>query len=203
MKDRNQANEKRALGRAFFAQHMLEAAHFERAGFHMPGHRGGNVYPASLKEHFLDLDLTELPITEDLNDPGPILRDVEQRWGRALGGSDLMFLTAGSSCGIKGGLFALAGFQGDVIALSPVHKAYFQAASLLNLTTSTFHKMKPSPKPILKQHPATLSPRCSTSHHQIISAPSSTFPAGSNSFANTIPRSRSSLTKPMVPISPG
>ena len=150
--------EERALERASFCRYLMAAAEHEEAQFHMPGHRGGSVYPEILRENILSLDMTELPITEDLNDPGEVLREVQHAWANVLGAEDLLFLTGGSSSGIKAGLYALAGFKGQVIALTPVHKAFFQAASLLDLTTLYLPQDEAEARERLEQAPKDFDP---------------------------------------------
>lgn len=153
----NKLNE-RALERASFCRYLMAAAENEEAQFHMPGHRGGSVYPDVLRENLFALDMTELPITEDLNDPGEVLLEAQRGWAKVLGGEELLFLTGGSSSGIKAGLFAMAGFKGEVIALTPVHKAYFQAASLLDLTTLYLPQDEVEARVRLEQAPRDFKP---------------------------------------------
>src|SRR5512133_1236409 len=51
---------------------LLAYARSGRQSWHMPGHLAGLAWPAWLSSAFASLDLTELPLTDDLNQPaGP------------------------------------------------------------------------------------------------------------------------------------
>lgn len=89
--------------------------------FHMPGSRPG--VPA-----FSQLDVTELPQTDDLNEPqGPVL-EAQRAAAQYFGAAETRFLTGGSSEGIFAALLCLAGPGGAILLPRPVHRAFMYAA---------------------------------------------------------------------------
>ena len=94
--------------------------------FHMPGSRPG--VPA-----FSLLDVTELPATDDLNDPrGPAL-EAQILAAAYFGAAETRILTEGSSQGIFASLLAMAGPEGSVLLPRPIHRAFLYAAQRFSL----------------------------------------------------------------------
>lgn len=134
MKDENQ--EKRALEAALrspLLMHLRSGKHRERISFSLPGNANGLLYPQFLKEDYLAYDLTELSITEDLNDPGPALQQAEANAAKACGASEAIFITLGSSVAVKAMIGGACGRQGTLLTALDVHKSALQAAELLDL----------------------------------------------------------------------
>lgn len=72
-----------------------------RISFAMPGHKGGAGIPQQYKSSFFELDVTELPDTENLHAPGKVIREAEERLARIYKNDGRsFFLTGGASEGI-------------------------------------------------------------------------------------------------------
>lgn len=134
MKDENQ--QKRALEAALrspLLMHLRAGKHRERISFSLPGNANGLLYPQFLKDDYLAYDLTELSITEDLNDPGPAIQEAEANAAKACGASEAIFITLGSSVAIKAMIGGACGRKGTLLTALDVHKSALQAAELLDL----------------------------------------------------------------------
>lgn len=94
--------------------------------FHMPATRPG--VPA-----FSLLDVTELPATDDLNEPRSSVLEAQAKAAAYFGAAETRFLTEGSSQGIFAALLALAGPEGSVLLPRPVHRAFMYAAQRFSL----------------------------------------------------------------------
>ena len=97
-----------------------------RLSFHMPAWRGRFRAPS-------EWDTTELPWSEDLNDPGPCLKEASRRLADFYGAARAYFLTEGSSFGLMAALLAAAGRGGKVLASSDIHRFLIQAAQRFSL----------------------------------------------------------------------
>ena len=134
MNDENQEQraEKAAL-RSPLLMHLRNGKHRERISFALPGNNNGLLYPEFLKRDYLAFDLTELPVTEDLNDPGAALQAAEANAAACYGAADAIFVTLGSSVAIKAVIGGACGRQGTLLTALDVHKSALQAAELLDL----------------------------------------------------------------------
>lgn len=101
-----------------------------RASFHMPGHKYGGL---GLKENFpniWDLDVTEIPGSDNLHDPEDILLYAKERAQQCYGSKESFFLVNGSSCGIMAMIMGTVR-RGDKILISrDAHRSVHQAVSL-------------------------------------------------------------------------
>lgn len=94
--------------------------------FHVPGHGQGRYLPGELSapggRSLFSLDLTELPGTDDLHNPGgPIARAQELAAG-TYGAGRSFFLVNGSTVGIQALITAVVG-QGEVIVSRNAHRS--------------------------------------------------------------------------------
>ncbi|MGE4282571.1 MAG: aminotransferase class I/II-fold pyridoxal phosphate-dependent enzyme, partial [Clostridia bacterium] len=69
--------------------------------FHMPGHKLGAGFPEQFRDSFLDIDLTELPDTDDLHAPEGPIEEAQKLAAEAFGARQTFFLVNGSTCGIQ------------------------------------------------------------------------------------------------------
>ncbi len=74
-----------------------------RISFAMPGHKGGTWIAPPL-HRLLELDITELPGTDNMHHPDGILRDALERIAAAYGAAHSYFSVNGSSAGILAAL---------------------------------------------------------------------------------------------------
>ena len=112
---------------------LLAYAGREPARFHMPGHKGKSLPLAELK-WLAPIDVTELPGTGNLYEPGEPFDSAQALWAQRFGFEQCQFLTGGSTQGIHTGL-ALCCAPGDKVLMDRgCHRAAFNALALLDLT---------------------------------------------------------------------
>ena len=125
--------EQSVLAHAPLVKRLFEASCANRLSFHMPGHVSGRAYSQALAGCFLSSDTTELPQTEDLNDPGPWLKETCDRLSRIYSSAQTFLLTGGATQAIQTALLALCGKGGRLLILSTAHRSFLYAAHLLDL----------------------------------------------------------------------
>lgn len=104
----------------------------EPARFHMPGHKGKSLPLAELK-WLASIDVTELPGTGNLYEPGEPFDSAQALWAERFGFDQCQFLTGGSTQGIHTGL-ALCCRPGDRVLMDRgCHRSAFNALALLDL----------------------------------------------------------------------
>ena len=104
-----------------------------RTSFHMPGNRGGKAFPSPFSSGFAGLESTELEINDDLNEPtGPALL-AEEKAAAFFGAGKSLFFTSGSTVAIYAMLATALPPGSRVAASATLHRAFAQAAALLDL----------------------------------------------------------------------
>ena len=109
-------------------------AYAERAAarFHMPGHKG-KALPLAELEALAPIDVTELPGTGNLYEPGEPFDTAQALWAERFGFEQCQFLTGGSTQGVHTGL-ALCCAPGDKVLMDRgCHRSAFNALALLDL----------------------------------------------------------------------
>ncbi len=90
-----------------------------RYPFHMPGHKRRNVTGAALP---YELDLTELPATDDLHAAEGILREAMARTAALYRVRRCWYLVNGSTCGNLAGIFAVTRQGGEILCARNCHR---------------------------------------------------------------------------------
>lgn len=104
----------------------------EPVRFHMPGHKGKSLPLAELK-WLAPIDVTELPGTGNLYEPGEPFDSAQALWAERFGFDQCQFLTGGSTQGVHTGL-ALCCKPGDRVLMDRgCHRSAFNALALLDL----------------------------------------------------------------------
>ena len=112
---------------------LLEYVRFNRDSWHVPGHRSSNDWPEWLKESLLSLDVTELPGTDDLNNPQGPAKQAMLLAAKAFGAGLTRFITSGTTTALQI-MLALCLERGSRLLLPRcVHQAVINAAALLDL----------------------------------------------------------------------
>jgi arginine decarboxylase len=112
---------------------LLRFAGSNRTSWHMPGHGGGQAWPSWLKSALTEIDVTELPQTDDLNQPaGPALQAMDLA-AAAFGAGVTRFITSGSTSALQIMLALCVGRGGRLLLPRAVHQSAAHAAALLNL----------------------------------------------------------------------
>ncbi|MCL2702689.1 MAG: aminotransferase class I/II-fold pyridoxal phosphate-dependent enzyme [Defluviitaleaceae bacterium] len=98
--------------------------------FHMPGHKRNRAF---LPPGILDMEITEIPGSDNLLAPEGIIRELEERTAVVFG-ADISFLgTNGSTGGLLGGLMAVNKPGAPVIIARNCHKSVYSALVLTGL----------------------------------------------------------------------
>lgn len=104
----------------------------EPARFHMPGHKGKSLPLAELK-WLAPIDVTELPGTGNLYEPGEPFDSAQALWAQRFGFEQCQFLTGGSTQGVHTGLALCCVPGGRVLMDRGCHRSAFNALALLDL----------------------------------------------------------------------
>ena len=100
--------------------------------FHMPGHKGIIYQPSDLR-WMAPIDVTELPGTGSLYEPGEPFDSAQALWAELFGFDQCQFLTGGSTMGVHTGLALCASPGGKVLMDRNCHRSAFNALALLDL----------------------------------------------------------------------
>ncbi len=103
-----------------------------RISFAMPGHKGGKWIAPPL-HHLLEIDVTELPGTDNMHHPDGILQDALLRIAEAYGAAHSYFSVNGSSAGILSALHFAAAGCGKGIVDRNCHVSVLNALCLTGL----------------------------------------------------------------------
>lgn len=104
-----------------------------RQSWHMPGHLAGLAWPAWLSSAFASLDLTELPLTDDLNQPAGPAAQAMARAAECFGAGYTRFITGGSTTALQVLLAAAVGRRGRLLLPRCSHQSAVHAAAMLDL----------------------------------------------------------------------
>ena len=104
----------------------------EPARFHMPGHKGKSL-PLEELNYLAPIDVTELPGTGNLYEPGEPFDAAQALWAKRFGFEQCQFLTGGSTQGVHTGLALCCGAGKKVLMDRGCHRAAFNALALLDL----------------------------------------------------------------------
>lgn len=89
---------------------LLDHAAQRTVSFHMPGHKGSNLYRRFGYDGFLDqmmdCDITEIPGADNLFQPEGVLRNTMDRYRNLYGSRESYLLVNGSSCGLVAAVMA-------------------------------------------------------------------------------------------------
>jgi arginine decarboxylase len=68
--------------------------------FHMPGHKMGRGFKKGYFDQITAMDLTEIPLLDNLHFPDGIIKEAQELAAKAFGAEHTFFLVNGSTCGI-------------------------------------------------------------------------------------------------------
>lgn len=114
----------------FLMQHVAE----NPVSFHMPGHKGSQLYRRFGYENFLnnmmDCDITEIPGADNLFQREGILKETCNNYGKLYGVEHSYMLINGTSGGIIAAILASVAEGGTLIMARNCHKSVFNALGL-------------------------------------------------------------------------
>jgi len=112
---------------------LLKFSSDGRSSWHTPAHNAGQAWPTWLKLSLPELDVTELPLTDDINRPKGPASQAMQLAARAFGAGLTRFITSGSTTALQIMLAACVGRGGQLLLPRCVHQSIVHAAALLDL----------------------------------------------------------------------
>jgi len=108
-------------------------ANLKFSQFHMPGHISGSVFPYNYGKLMCDIDLTELPETDNLYNPVGIIEQAQKMASRAFGADHTFFLVNGSTSGIHAMILGVLRAGDKLIVPRNCHKSVISAMALKDI----------------------------------------------------------------------
>ena len=116
------------------SEFLIDHARSGAVSFHMPGHKGADLYRRLGYGEFLqrlaDCDVTEIPGADNLFQTEGILKAVQDRYAALYGAERSYLLVNGTSGGILASILACVPQGGKLIMARNCHKAVFNALAL-------------------------------------------------------------------------
>lgn len=113
---------------------LLEHASLDPVSWHMPGHKGSQIFRrygyGGFLDHFVDCDVTEIPGADNLFQTEGIIKDVQDRYARAYDVDYSYLMINGTSGGILAAMMAAVPSGGQIIMARNCHKAVFNGLVL-------------------------------------------------------------------------
>ncbi len=102
--------------------------------FHMPGHKGGKALPKGVANNLMEMDTTELPHTDNLQNPTGCIQKAEEAAAACWGATHSFYMTGGATCGIHAMLLYAVGKGGSVLMDRNCHISAQRGMQLLDIT---------------------------------------------------------------------
>ncbi len=113
---------------------LLQHAAKDPVSFHMPGHKGSQLYRRfgyeNFLDNFMDCDITEIPGADNLFQTEGILQATRERYGKLYETEYSYMLINGTSGGIIAAILASVKEGGTLIMARNCHKSVFNALGL-------------------------------------------------------------------------
>ncbi len=120
------------------ADFLREHASCSPVSFHMPGHKGRNLYVENgfgdFLEGIMDWDITEIPGADNLFQPEDRLAETMEKYKNLYGSKKSYLLINGSSAGILASILTCVSKGGKLIIARNSHKSAFNALQLGDIT---------------------------------------------------------------------
>ncbi|MCL2845051.1 MAG: aminotransferase class I/II-fold pyridoxal phosphate-dependent enzyme [Chitinivibrionia bacterium] len=98
--------------------------------FYMPGHKHGRGFPQDFIDYIPQIDITEIPGTDNLHFPEGIIKEAQELTAELFGAKHSFFLINGSSCGILATVMALCKHGDKLVVGRNCHKSVIAALTL-------------------------------------------------------------------------
>lgn len=116
------------------AEFLLNHAAARPVSFHMPGHKGSQLYRrygyGDFLDSFMDCDITEIPGADNLFQTEGILAGTQERYAKLYGTDRSYMLINGTSAGIIAAILASVREGGTLLMARNCHKSVFNALGL-------------------------------------------------------------------------
>ena len=117
-------------------EHLRRYASENRISFAMPGHKNGR----GLRRDLVSLDVTELPVTENLYHGGKYVSEANRLLARLYGADESFILTGGSTAAIQAMICGAVKRGGTLLAAADCHMSVINACTLLGINIRFFPK---------------------------------------------------------------
>ena len=109
---------------------LLDTIAQKPVSFHMPGHKGGRLFPPSFSGNLSAMDMTEIPGLDNLQAPEGVIREAQKLAAEAFRSDACFFLVNGSTSGIH--IMMMSAFQPGEKVILPrnCHKSVWGALVL-------------------------------------------------------------------------
>ena len=113
---------------------LFEAVRDYAAGqprrFHMPGHKGRNIYQLDALSGIFNLDVTEIAGLDDYHSPHGVIAEAQAQAAALMGASRARFLVNGSGGGIMAAVMSCCGAGDKIIIPRNAHRSVWSALVL-------------------------------------------------------------------------
>ena len=115
----------------------MEHASHAPVSFHMPGHKGSQLYKrfgyGDFLENIMDCDITEIPGADNLFQTEGIILGTMAKYRKLYDSYESYLLVNGSSCGLIASILACEGDYGKLIMARNCHKSVFNALTIADI----------------------------------------------------------------------
>ena len=113
---------------------LPEHAALDPVSFHMPGHKGSQLYRklgyGEILDKLMDCDITEIPGADNLFQTEDVILEIMEKYKKLYGSKKSYLLVNGSSVGLIAGILSCAKRGDKVIMARNSHKSIFNAMRL-------------------------------------------------------------------------
>ena len=113
---------------------LPEHAALDPVSFHMPGHKGSQLYKklgyGEILDKLMDCDITEIPGADNLFQTEDVILEIMEKYKRLYGSKKSYLLVNGSSVGLIAGILSCTKRGDKVILARNSHKSIFNAMRL-------------------------------------------------------------------------
>ncbi len=122
------------MSRKGVTQFLLDHAGIKPVSFHMPGHKGSDIYRRSgygaFLENFIDCDITEIPGADNLFQTEGIIKDTAEKYRKLYDVKKSYLLINGTSGGLIASILASVPRGKKLVMARNCHKSVFNALTL-------------------------------------------------------------------------
>ena len=122
------------MGRRGVTQFLLDHAGIKPVSFHMPGHKGSDIYHRygydAFLEKFIDCDITEIPGADNLFQTEGVIKDTAEKYRSLYDVKKSYLLINGTSGGLIASVLATVPQGKKLVMARNCHKSVFNALTL-------------------------------------------------------------------------
>ena len=111
-------------------ENLLDYIGEQTVRFHMPGHKGGKVFSEEFLDKLVEMDITEIPGSDNLHHPTGAIAEAQRLAAEAFKADRSYFLVNGSTCGIYAMIMAACPPGSKLLVPRNCHKSVWNALIL-------------------------------------------------------------------------